>query len=87
MCVVSAILDYGRGVDPNHWTPPVWYQYVDTVQQAKRFDEAAGEPHCEDPLKEEWYDAMEALIERKIRAEHELEEVNEAIKELKEKYA
>lgn len=54
MCVTSAILDYGRQQPYYSWTPPTWQEYQDLLEKARKWDELAHQPHCEDPDKERW---------------------------------
>ncbi len=82
MCVVSAILDYGRRQWPQYdWrvptpvTPPVlptadeWAQFRELLRKAAEFDKAARQPDCEDPEKAAWMRRMEdRLAELEKRA-------------------
>lgn len=52
MCVVSAIHDYGRQVQPPIWQLPNAIDvFQDLVKHAEEFDKVAQQPHCEDPAK------------------------------------
>jgi hypothetical protein len=91
MCVVSAVMDYGKhqfwpnpvpGLLPEKFptfpgmplvpvTPPLispeisaeaLQAFKDLVEKAKVFDDAAKQPHCEDPEKIKVLDAVEARL-------------------------
>lgn len=69
MCVVSNIYDYGRKVWPTYPTvsppaptPEQWEAFRELVEKARKFDELAGQPDCEDPTKAEWMAEIEARI-------------------------
>lgn len=62
MCVLSAVLDYGRNVPAQTWTVPNWIEYQELLEKARKWDALAGQPDCEDPLKEEWMRAIEERI-------------------------
>lgn len=64
MCAVSAISDYGRQIPFERWTPNGWQQYVELIEQAEKFDEANGEPECEDPSKAQWMKEVEARLQQ-----------------------
>lgn len=65
MCVVSAIFDYGRQRIPmDQWTPDAFDQFKKVVKAAERFDEAAGQPDCEDLAKAAWM----REVERRLKA-------------------
>jgi hypothetical protein len=57
MCVVSAVLDYGMQ-RPYPWTPEQIQDYERLIEEAKRFDESAGEPDCENDEKWKWYQEL-----------------------------
>lgn len=51
MCAVSAVMDYGMRMPDDFWNRQTYRQFVQIVDQAKKFDDATGQPHCEDPNK------------------------------------
>jgi hypothetical protein len=51
MCIVSALMDYGKSIPLEQWTPLTFDYYKVLVENAKYFDHIAKQPHCEDPEK------------------------------------
>lgn len=72
MCVTSAIMQYGQTVPINSWTTISWQHYHELLEKARKWDELAAQPHCEDPSKEKWMKAVEKRLK-------ELEEWNGTI--------
>lgn len=61
MCAVSAIYDYGRGIE--NWNQESLDEFQKLIDAAVKFDVATGQPDCEDPTKKKWLE----LIERKVK--------------------
>lgn len=78
MCTVSAVHQYGYGMNPGQWTRPLIDEFNDLVKQAEQFDTAAGEPDCIDPKKAEWLIHVELLVSLKAQKE----EIEENIKDV-----
>jgi len=72
MCAVSNTYDYGQRqwpVWPTPFQPPValptpfdWAQFQRLIEAAKHYDKATGQPDCEDPKKQEWFDEIERRL-------------------------
>lgn len=68
MCVVSAIIDYGRSL-PDQWDTSQILEFQKVIQVAKQFDAATGQPDCEDPEKVKFLTKLEerlAALEARI---------------------
>lgn len=69
MCVVSNVSTYGQQIgwpplnpiSPSPWTIDTIKKFMDLLEQARKFDEAAGQKDCVDPEKAKF---EEALIKR-----------------------
>ncbi len=61
MCAVSAVMDYGRGMDPNSWDDATRDAFEKLVREAMDFDKKTGQPDCEDPEKMKWWKAIEEV--------------------------
>jgi len=59
MCVYSMVSDYGRNMNPGNWNPNSFDAFKQLLDEARKFDEAAGEPDCEDPSKAEFLKELE----------------------------
>lgn len=84
MCTVSAMYDYGRQMPYQVWTPPVLDEFMKVVEQAEKFDTAAGEPDCIDPKKAEWLSFVELLVSLKAQKEEIEENIKDVIFKLQE---
>lgn len=74
MCVVSNIIGAGQQIwpSPNTYTPwyaqppgptpEQWAAFQELVEKARKFDELAGQPDCEDPQKTEWMRQIEERL-------------------------
>lgn len=59
MCVLSVIMEYGRDRIPsNEWTAEKFEAFRKLIEQAKMADVVLEQPHCEDPGKAEWFEAV-----------------------------
>lgn len=59
MCVISVIMEYGRDRIPlNEWTPEKLEAWRELMRQAEKVDLILNQPHCEDPSKTEWFEAV-----------------------------
>jgi hypothetical protein len=72
MCAVSAVIDYGKKTWDWGWQYPTldpsmmileMKTYLELVEKAKKFDEIAKQPHCEDPEKAKLLEKIEARIQ------------------------
>jgi len=64
MCMVSVVMDYGRRVQPNTWTPQSFGDFQEIIRRLDLLDKKLGEPECHDPQKATWM----AEIERRLAA-------------------
>ena len=62
MCVVSAIYDYGRNMDPNTWNRDTLDEFHKLLESAKEFDKIAKQPDCEDPTKRVFLEVIESRL-------------------------
>lgn len=59
MCVLSVIMEYGRDrIGADEWTPEKLEAFRKLIEQAKIADIVLDQPHCEDPGKAEWFEAV-----------------------------
>lgn len=65
MCAVCAVFDYGKGLPNTFWSQETMKQYLEMVEAAKKFDEATGQPDCEDPTKKQWLQEVKVQIDTK----------------------
>lgn len=61
MCAVSAVSDYGRGMDPNGWDDSTRDAFRKLLRDAMDFDKKTKQPDCEDPEKLKWWNAIEEV--------------------------
>ena len=72
MCVYSNISDYAHqrwpldGISTGMVTITVeqWQEYLKLKRAAIEFDRKTGQPHCEDPEKLKWEEAVRRLFEK-----------------------
>ncbi len=60
MCTVSAIYDYGRGID--NWNRESLEEFKQLLEAAKKFDIVSKQPDCEDPEKAKWLELAERQV-------------------------
>jgi hypothetical protein len=63
MCAISVIHDYGRSIPDTEWNRESLEAFKKLVDEAKKFDEATKQPHCEDPEKLKWVEVVESKLE------------------------
>lgn len=74
MCVVSMISAYGQQMEPHWWTHERFKEFTKLRKYAEHFDEVTGQPHCEEPQKEAWF---QQLMKRLDTIEKKLDEKGE----------
>lgn len=62
MCMVSAIMDYGRSISSDYWNPQTWPSFEEILEKARRWDELNKQPNCEDPEKATWIKDIERRL-------------------------
>lgn len=45
-----------------------WAAFLELLEKAKKFDEITGQPDCEDPKKQEWFDAIQEKVTELVDA-------------------
>jgi len=64
--MVSVIMQYGQRTPAFQYTPERFNTLLDVAERAKLFDQANGEPHCEDPAKAAWLKETLERIEKRL---------------------
>jgi hypothetical protein len=64
MCTVSVIFDYGKQMPQQFWTQESFDQYMALLKAAKHFDDASGQPDCEDPTKTQWIEDIKTRLKQ-----------------------
>lgn len=78
MCVVSAVIDYGRRIPTEQWDLGRITEYQELVRKARKFDEMSKQPDCEDKEKAKLLRKLE-LLEAKIKVQNELGELEDKV--------
>ena len=71
MCAVSAISDYGNNLPIEWWNQKRFLDYQNLIYQARQFDQATGQPDCEDPEK---IALLKRIEDRLVAIENKLED-------------
>lgn len=62
MCMISAVVDYGRNIPWQNWTPPLWAEFQELLERVRKIDEKLNQPDCEDPAKQAWMRDVERRL-------------------------
>jgi hypothetical protein len=63
MCIVSAVMDYGRERIPvQQWTPETFGQFQQILIELQKLDAKLSQPDCEDPEKAKWMREVEGRL-------------------------
>lgn len=49
MCMVSAVVDYGKGIPQQTWTPSLWAEYREIIRRLDAIDKKLDERDCDKP--------------------------------------
>lgn len=69
MCMISAVIDYGRRIPVEQWTPNLWAEFHELLERVRKIDDKLSQPDCEDPDKAAWMRDVEkrlAVLEAKM---------------------
>lgn len=65
MCVVSAMVDYGRTYIPlTTWTQDTYSEFQEILLRLEELDRKLEQPDCHDPKKAEWMKEVEERLNR-----------------------
>lgn len=62
MCMVSNIMDYGKTIPAQQWTPSAWFDFQEIIRRLDALDKKLDQPECHDPAKAEWMKAVEQRL-------------------------
>jgi hypothetical protein len=62
MCTVSNIVDFGRQVSPEAWTPDLYMEFQLLLQRMAEIDKKLGLADCEDASKKTWMKSIEERL-------------------------
>ena len=62
MCMVSAVYDYGRTIEPAVWTRPAFSEFQEIIRRIEKLDSKLDQPDCHDPEKATWMRDIEARL-------------------------
>jgi hypothetical protein len=66
MCTQSVVLAYGlERVQPSQWSPMAMAKFEALLAAARRFDEVAEQPHCEDSDKLSAFDEIKYSLNKR----------------------
>lgn len=62
MCMVSAVMDYGKQIPQHQWTLGTFADYQEVLRRLEALDKKLDQPDCHGPAKALWMKEVEARL-------------------------